>query len=103
VQLSQSSQPAAPAPAQELEALRDRMMKLAARVGAVQAKARRIEAEQRAQGLGMRSDVVSGISRMTFYMDEAEHALRSSNAAAARTALQRADMQVETLERILGI
>jgi serine/threonine-protein kinase len=103
VQLSPSSQPAAPAPAQELEALRDRMMKLAARVGAVQAKARRIEAEQRAQGLGMRSDVVSGISRMTFYMDEAEHALRSSNAAAARTALQRADMQVETLERILGI
>jgi len=100
---NQAAQPAAAAPAQELETLRDRMMKLAARVGAAQAKAKRIEQEQRAQGLGMRSDVVSGISRMTYYMDEAENALRASNAAAARTALQRADMQVEALERILGI
>jgi hypothetical protein len=87
----------------ELDTLRDRMMKLGARVNAVQSKAKRIEAEQRRQGLGMRSDVTSGIDRMTYYMDEVENALRSNNAAAAKTALQRADRETETVERILGI
>lgn len=79
------------------------MMKLATRVGAVQAKAKRIESEQRSQGLGMRSDVISGIGRMTFFMDEVEKNLNNGNAAAARSALQKADRETETLERILGI
>jgi outer membrane biosynthesis protein TonB len=87
----------------EIEAVRDRLMKLAARVGAVQSKAKRMESEQRSQGLGMRSDVTAGIGRMTYYMDEVDNALRSNNAAAAKTALQRADRETETLERILGI
>lgn len=109
VQQAAPQQPAAQPPAAsrtsaaELETLRERMMKLAARFGAVQAKARRIEQEQRAQGLGMRSDVVSGISRATFYMDEAEAALRSNNAAAMKTALERAGREVDKLEDILGI
>jgi hypothetical protein len=78
-------------------------MKLAARVGAVQAKAKRIESEQRSQGLGMRSDVVSGISRLTYLMDQVENALSGGNVPAARTAYQRADRQTDELERILGI
>jgi serine/threonine-protein kinase len=94
---------AAPVNTAELDAVRERMMKLATRVGAVQAKARRIESEQRAQGLGMRSDVVSGIGRMTFFMDEVEKNLNNGNAAAAKSALQKADRETETLERILGI
>ncbi|HUQ95721.1 MAG TPA: protein kinase [Bryobacteraceae bacterium] len=96
----QQTPPANPA---DLEAVRERMMKLAARVGAVQAKAKRIESEQRSQGLGMRSDVVSGIGRMTYFMDETENALRSGNTAGAKAALQKADRETDTLERILGI
>jgi hypothetical protein len=87
----------------ELENLRDSLMKLGARAGAVQAKAKRIEQDQRAQGLGMRSDVVSGLGRMSYYMDEAENALKAGNAASAKAALQRADRETSTLERILGI
>ncbi|MCC6363644.1 MAG: protein kinase [Bryobacterales bacterium] len=94
---------AAPVNTAELDAVRERMMKLATRAGAVQAKAKRIESEQRAQGLGMRSDVVSGIGRMTFFMDEVEKNLNNGNAAAAKSALQKADRETETLERILGI
>ncbi len=78
-------------------------MKLGARAGAVQAKAKRIEQDQRAQGLGMRSDVVSALGRMSYFLDEAENAIKSGNAAAAKTALQRADRETDTLERILGI
>jgi len=87
----------------ELETLRSSLMLLGTRAGAVQAKAKRIEQEQRAQGLGMRSDVVSGISRMGYFLDEAENAVKAGNMAAAKTALQRADRETSTLERILGI
>lgn len=87
----------------ELENLRNNLMMLGTRANAVQAKAKRIEQEQRAQGLGMRSDVVSGISRMGYFLDEAENAVKAGNAAAAKTALQRADRETSTLERILGI
>ncbi|MBI4903553.1 MAG: protein kinase [Acidobacteria bacterium] len=87
----------------ELNAVRERLMKLAARVGAVQAKARSLESSLRAQGLGVRADVSSGLSRMTYYMDETENALRSNNVDAAKTAYRRADQETETLERILGI
>jgi hypothetical protein len=83
--------------------MRERLMLLGVRAAAIQAKARRIEAEQRAQGLGMRSDVVSGLSRLTYFLDEAEKALNANNAAGAKTALERANGQTETLERILGI
>lgn len=102
---AQAQPSSAPAPVDTagLEAVRERMMKLATRVGAVQAKAKRIESEQRSQGLGMRSDVISGIGRMTFFMDEVEKNLNNGNAAAARSALQKADRETETLERILGI
>ncbi len=97
---------ATPAPAvntAELNAVRERLMKLAARVGAVQSKARSLESSLRGQGLGMRADVSSGLSRMTYYMDETENALRGNDANAAKTALRRADQETETLERILGI
>ncbi|MCZ2149357.1 MAG: serine/threonine protein kinase [Bryobacterales bacterium] len=100
---TQPANTATPVNAAELDAVRERMMKLATRAGAVQAKARRIESEQRSQGLGMRSDVVSGIGRMTFFMDEVEKNLNNGNAAAAKSALQKADRETETLERILGI
>ncbi|MBI3683941.1 MAG: serine/threonine protein kinase [Acidobacteria bacterium] len=97
----------APAPSQpkpaDLEPLRDFMMKIATRFNAVQAKARRIEQEQRTQGLGMRSDVVSGISRATYLLDEAESALRNGSAAAAKSALDRANREISKLEDILGI
>lgn len=79
------------------------MMKIATRFNAVQAKARRIEQEQRTQGLGMRSDVVSGISRATYLLDEAESALRNGSAAAAKSALDRANREISKLEDILGI
>ncbi|MBL8177875.1 MAG: protein kinase [Bryobacterales bacterium] len=87
----------------ELDSIRQSLMLLGTRAATVQAKAKRIEQEQRAQGLGMRSDVVSGISRMGFFLDEAESALKSGNAASAKTALQRADRETSVLERILGI
>ncbi len=92
----------APDPA-ELENLRNSLMMLGTRANAIQSKAKRIEQEQRAQGLGMRSDVVSGISRMTYFLDEAENAINAGNAAAGKSALQRADRETSVLERILGI
>jgi serine/threonine-protein kinase len=81
----------------------DRMIKMSSRAIAVRDKLKRLEAEQNAMGLGMRSDFKAALVRLEQYLDLAEDALKAQDAAKAKLNLDRADRDLDFLEEKLGI
>ena len=97
------SQPSAPpADSAELSGLSERMMKMAARIGAVTTSIETLQRAQAQQGVGLRSDMVAAQQRVNYQMNEAESNLKQSNAAGARKRLDAAERDLEKLESILG-
>lgn len=93
----------AAADTRQFDELEDRLMKLGIRVAAIGEKVRGIAQQQAAQGVGLRSDVKSAQTLTNYLMDEAEKRVRSQDAAGAKANLDKAERQVELLERILGL
>ncbi|MBL8228074.1 MAG: protein kinase [Bryobacterales bacterium] len=105
----QQAAPKTPAPSQPavdtaaLDAQHDRMVKMGSRAVAVRDKLNRLQAEQNAMGLGMRSDFKAALTRMEQYLDAAEDALKAQDPAKAKQSLDRADRDLDFLEDKLGI
>ncbi|MDQ6708484.1 MAG: protein kinase [Acidobacteriota bacterium] len=100
---SPPAQPSAPpADSAELSGLNERMMKMAARIGAVTASVETLRRAQAQQGVGLRSDMVAAQQRVNYQMNEAESNLKQSNAAGAKKRLEAAERDLEKLESLLG-
>jgi len=94
--------PTQPADSAELEKLQDDMDQLSARARAAQDSIETLRREQSAQGLNLRGDISAAEDRMATDMDKAQAALKNQNAKDARKYLERAETEVETLEKFLG-
>ena len=79
------------------------MIKMGSRAVAVRDKLKRLQTEQSAMGLGMRSDFKAALARMEQYLDLAEDAIKGQEPAKAKQNLDRADRDLEFLEEKLGI
>ncbi len=100
-----SQPPAAPAPVRnDAERTRISEMKddLAIRANTVIKGLESLERAQQAQGLSLRSDMVSARARMETQMDAAERALNAGRLEDAETALKNAEQSIRRLERFLG-
>ena len=95
--------PAAPPPGEAaLREMREQLMLMATRVGAVRNSIATLRRSQEASGLGLRGDIAAGEQRLTYYLDEAEAALAERDAEAAKNYLSQAERQLRTLEKFLG-
>jgi len=86
----------------EVQELRHRNMQMHARIEAVDASMRQLEQEQRRMGLGMNGELVARQHRMTFLMETFGAEMKNGNIAAARTALDNAERELDKLEEHFG-
>lgn len=86
----------------EVQELRHRRMQMHARIDAVDASMRQLEQEQRRMGLGMNGELVARQHRMTFLMETFGAEMKNGNIAAARTALDNAERELDKLEEHFG-
>lgn len=96
-------QPSGPDPAAALQELRERLVQLDARAGAVRTSLGNLKRSQEASGLSLRGDMAAAETRMNYLMDGANSALRAHDPAAAKKFLDSADNEVEKLEKFLGL
>jgi hypothetical protein len=96
-------QPAGPDPAAVLQELRERLVQLDARAGAVRTSLGNLKRSQAASGMSLRGDMAAAESRMNYLMDGANSALRSHDPAAAKKFTDSAETEVEKLEKFLGL
>jgi eukaryotic-like serine/threonine-protein kinase len=95
-------QQATGASAAELEEASDRLTQVSARASAAKESIDQIRRQQEADGLGMRSDIVASLSRMTSFLQAADRAVAEHDAAAANKNLDRVEKELTTLEGFLG-
>jgi serine/threonine-protein kinase len=81
---------------------RDRYANVEARTGAVISGIDTIRSQQQAQGYGLRGNIVAAMNRMRGDMAEARRALNERDPETANEYLERAEGEVEILERFLG-
>jgi serine/threonine-protein kinase len=93
--------PAGPSPADVRDA-HDRYANLQARADAVLATVEQIRSQQQAQGLDMRTDIVTAMNRLRHQMNEAQRALDEKDLATANEFMSRADNDLEKLEKFAG-
>ena len=103
---AQAAAPAMPAAppvdAAALQEQRQRMINLVSRANAVRSSLENMERQQRASGLGMRTDMAAAGQRVQFLMGEANGALGARDAAAAKRNMDLAERDIEKLEGFLG-
>ena len=99
--VSEPPAPAGPSP-EEIRAARDRFGDLDARAQAASGNIQHLRSQQQAQGYDMRGDILAALTRMNNDMRDADHALRANDLAAAKDYMDRANREIETLEKFLG-
>jgi hypothetical protein len=106
----QAEPPAAPPqpPAQPavdtalLESLQDRLGQLGPRASAIAGALQNLQRQQNAAGYGLRTDISASWKRMEYLLDQAEAALKDSDARRAKKNLDLAEREVEKLDKFLG-
>ena len=93
--------PAGPSQA-ELDQLQERMTRLSARASSVDESLSQIRSQQAAQGLGLRNDMAAADSLMRSYLRAANRDMQSSRVASAGSNMDKAEAQLEVLEKFLG-
>ncbi len=97
------SQPAQPAPdASALAAVRERIRMMSSRANAASRTLKTLEAQQQASGLGMRGDISAAWDRASEALEEARAAVKAGDAAAAKSALDTAERDLDRLDKFLG-
>ncbi|HWB86245.1 MAG TPA: protein kinase [Bryobacteraceae bacterium] len=100
------SQAVAPAPAgasrEELQQVREQLALLNARAVAVRTSLDTLREQQRAQGMNLRGDMQVASAQMNEYMQGSRDALQNGDAASAKNFMNKAERQVEMLEKFLG-
>jgi eukaryotic-like serine/threonine-protein kinase len=116
----QQSQPAAiePAPVQaqppqpraassassreEIQAVSEQFMLLNTRAGGIRTSLQTLQRSQAARGLNLRGDMQDAASMMDSYMGAANSAIDAGDAASAKSFMDKAERQVEKLEKFLN-
>jgi serine/threonine-protein kinase len=93
---------AQPADSGELEKLQDELDQLSSRARAAKDSVENLRRQQNAQGLNLRGDIAATEDRMGSDIDKAQAALQNRNAKDARRYMEKAEAEVETLEKFLG-
>lgn len=100
------TQPAAqPAPgpsSTEIAQARTRMVQLGSEADAARNGIQQIRSQQQAQGLDLRGDILSSMSRMNSYINEANTALARNDIQSANDNMDRAEKELSTLNTFLG-
>jgi serine/threonine-protein kinase len=91
-----------PANAVEIQQVREQLMLLGIRAGAVKTSLANLQREQSRQGLGLRADIAASAQRMEYYLDETEAALKRGDTAAAKKNLDAGERVVSKIESFLG-
>jgi eukaryotic-like serine/threonine-protein kinase len=94
--------PAGPDPA-VLQELRESLVQLSARAGAVRTSLQNLKRSQAANGMSLRGDMAAAETRMNSMMEGANAALNAQDAASAKKFIDSADGEVEKLEKFLGM
>jgi serine/threonine-protein kinase len=93
---------AQPADSGELDKLQDELDQLSSRARAAKDSVENLRRQQNAQGLNLRSDIAATEDRMGSDIDKAQAALQNQNAKDGRRYMNKAEAEVETLEKFLG-
>ena len=96
------SSQAQPADSAELDKLQDELDQLSSRARAVKDSVENLRRQQNAQGLNLRGDIAAAEDRMGSDIDKAQAALQNQNAKDARRYMEKAEADLETLEKFLG-
>jgi hypothetical protein len=86
----------------ELAQVREQAAMLGTRATSVKATFQTMQRSQAASGLGMRGDMTEAAALVNTYMDGVHSALQAGDVAAAKDFMQKAERQVEKLEKFLG-
>jgi hypothetical protein len=89
-------------PGPSLDVVRESLIMLGARAGAVKSSIERLRSQQAAQGVSLRGDMAASLDRMEFFLGEAEASLNNSDAQRAERNISLADREVTKLEKFLG-
>jgi eukaryotic-like serine/threonine-protein kinase len=100
-QMAQPAQPAGPSRAEQME-FREHLAMLTTRAESARIGIDGIRRHQAASGLGLRGDIQEAVGMMNVYMTGAHEALRSSDLPAARSYANKAERQIEILEKFLN-
>jgi serine/threonine-protein kinase len=92
-----------PDPAVVLQEVREQLVDLSARAGAVRNSLSNLKRSQAANGMSLRGDMAAAESRMNSLMEGANAALNAHDAASAKKFTDSADREVEKLEKFLGL
>jgi serine/threonine-protein kinase len=85
-----------------LQQLREQLAMLGARATACRDGLNSLARGQAASGMGLRGDMVEAASLMNSYLDGSNRAINAGDAPAAKDFLQKAERQVEKIEKFLG-
>lgn len=86
----------------DLQPLSDRMDQLSGRATAVKATIQNLQQQESSAGSSLRPDILASESRMERYMDEADSALSTRNAASAKHYMDLAEREINSLEGFVG-
>ncbi len=102
-------QPAAPQPQNHdaavraaLQEVREQLIMLNPRASGIRSTLQNMERQQAARGLGLNASLQEPLQLMNSYLDEAANALNSGDAASAKSFKDKAEKQVERLEKLLN-
>ncbi|MFN7996057.1 MAG: serine/threonine-protein kinase [Bryobacteraceae bacterium] len=96
-------EPAAPAvDNQQLQKLRDEWTMMEARAGSIRSTLQGLARSQAAQGLSLRGDWQRAATLMDSFMQQADGALNGMNQGVAKSSLEKAERQIEFLEKALN-
>jgi eukaryotic-like serine/threonine-protein kinase len=97
----QPAAPAAPSRA-ELQAVREHLAMLNVRAGGVRSSLQSLQRSQAASGMNLRGDMQDAANLMNTYLSGADAAMNASDPTAARSFADKAEKQLEKLEKFLN-
>jgi serine/threonine protein kinase len=86
----------------EVEQSQERMIQLGSRTDAVDRSISQLRHQQEADGLGLRNDMETADNQMRAYMQAANQDMQASRIAAANRNMDKAEAQLQILEKFLG-
>jgi serine/threonine protein kinase len=86
----------------EIREATDRLGNLQARADSALSGVEQIRREQQAQGVDIRSDILSSMNRLHYQLNQSRRALETNDLATANEYMNRADLETARLEKFLG-
>jgi serine/threonine-protein kinase len=97
----QQAAPAGPSRA-ELQAIREQLVMLNTRANVIHTSLDSLQRTQAASGMNLRGDMQEASSLMTTYLEGAHEALNAGDAPSAKSFMDKAERQIEKLEKFLN-